>query len=141
MAAAMLLAGCSVGAASVGNFPIKRTDILRQELSDATHEAVQARVDFAPGAMFGVHVHPGIEIAYVLEGSLEYQIEGRPPIVLRAGDALFIPAGARHAARNVAAGQSSELATYLVEKGKPLVVSAPNRNFGPRGSRTPKIDQ
>jgi hypothetical protein len=34
---------------------------------------------------------------------------------------LFIPAGAIHAARNVGKGNGAELATYIVEKGKPLV--------------------
>ena len=54
--------------------------------------------------------------------SLDYQIEDRPPVTLKAGDVLFIPAGAVHAARNVGSVKGAELATYLVEKGKPLVV-------------------
>lgn len=127
IAAAMLFAGCSVGAASLGDTSVQRTDILKQELGDAAHEVAQVRVDFAPGEHSGTHSHPGVEIAYVLEGSLAYLIEGRPPVVLRAGDALLIPAGIRHAARNVGTGRSSELATYLVEKGRPLLVPAPTR--------------
>ena len=70
---------------------------------------------------FGNHTHPGEEIIYVLEGSLEYQIEGEPPVTLKAGDVLFIPAGTIHSARNVGSGTGSELATYIVEKGKPLL--------------------
>ena len=80
------------------------------------------RVDLAPGVAFGKHWHPGEEIVYVLQGSLEYDVEGRPPVTLRAGDVLFIPARTNHAARNVGKTNGSELATYLVEKGKPLVV-------------------
>jgi quercetin dioxygenase-like cupin family protein len=57
----------------------------------------------------------------VLEGALEYQIEGRAPMTLKAGDVLFIPAGTIHAAKNVGSVTASELATYVVEKGKPLV--------------------
>jgi quercetin dioxygenase-like cupin family protein len=71
---------------------------------------------------FGKHSHPGEEIAYVLEGSLEYQVEGKPPVTLKAGEVLFIPAGTIHAAKNVGSGNGAELATYIVEKGKPLVV-------------------
>lgn len=141
MAAAVLLAGCGVNASPVSKPSIERTGVLRQDLGDAVREAVQVRVDFAPGAAFGMHVHPGEEIAYVLEGSLAYQIEGRPPIVLRAGDALFIPAGTRHAARNVGAGRSVELATYLVEKGKPLVVLVPNRDDDRRGPHVRESDE
>ena len=65
--------------------------------------------------------HPGAEIAYVIEGLLEYQLEGKPPVTLKAGDALFIPAGVVHSAKNVGSGNAAELATYVVEKGKPLV--------------------
>ena len=82
------------------------------------------RVDFAPGVAFGKHSHPGEEIVYVLEGSLEYQLEGKPPVTLKAGEVLFIPAGTIHAAKNVGSGNAAELATYIVEKGKPLVVMA-----------------
>jgi quercetin dioxygenase-like cupin family protein len=71
------------------------------------------------------HTHPGEEIIYVLEGLLEYQVEGKPPVTLRAGDVLFIPAGTIHAAKNVGSGNAAELATYVVEKGKPLVTVVP----------------
>jgi quercetin dioxygenase-like cupin family protein len=73
---------------------------------------------------FGRHWHPGEEIIYVLEGSLEYEVEGKPPTTLRAGDVLFIPARTIHAAKNVGRGNGAELATYVVEKGKPFLVVA-----------------
>jgi quercetin dioxygenase-like cupin family protein len=100
---------------------IKRTDLQRHNLSAPGREAVQVRVDFEPGAAFGRHTHPGEEIIYVLEGALEYQVEGKPPMTLKAGDVLFIPAGTIHAAKNVGSVTASELATYVVEKDKPLV--------------------
>ena len=99
---------------------IGRTESLRHDLQPG-REVIQVRVDFAPGAAFGMHTHPGEEVAYVLEGTVEYQFEGKPPVTLKAGEALFIPAGTLHAARNVGSGNAAELATYLVEKGKPLV--------------------
>jgi quercetin dioxygenase-like cupin family protein len=103
---------------------IKRADLLRHELSVPGREVIQVRVDFAPGVAFPAHSHPGEEIAFVIEGELEYRLEGRPPVTLKAGEALFIPAGAVHAASNVGTVNAAELATYLVEKGKPLVVLA-----------------
>ena len=66
-------------------------------------------------------VRPGEEIIYVLDGTWEYTIEGRPPVILKAGNVLFIPAGTVHSARNVGTVRGSELATYIVEKGKPLL--------------------
>jgi quercetin dioxygenase-like cupin family protein len=67
------------------------------------------------------HTHPGEEIIYILEGSLEYQVERQPPKTFNAGDALTVPAGVVHAVRNVGNGNAAELATYVVEKGKPLI--------------------
>jgi quercetin dioxygenase-like cupin family protein len=103
---------------------IKRTDLQRHDLSTPGREVVQVHVDFDPGAAFGKHSHPGEEIVNVLEGTLEYQIEGKPPVTLKAGEVLFIPAGTIHAAKNVGSGNGAELATYIVEKGKTLVVLA-----------------
>jgi quercetin dioxygenase-like cupin family protein len=100
---------------------VTRTDLQRHDLSAAGREAIQVRVDLAPGVAFGKHTHPGEEIIYVLEGTLEYQIEDKPPVTLKAGDVLFIPAGTVHSARNPGSVTGSELATYIVEKGKPLV--------------------
>ena len=101
---------------------ITRTDLQRHDLSVPGREVVQVRVDFAPGAAFPRHNHPGEEIVYAIEGSMEYRVEGKPSVTLKAGDVLFIPAGAIHAVRNIGSGNAAELATYIVEKGKPLVV-------------------
>jgi quercetin dioxygenase-like cupin family protein len=100
---------------------IERTDLQRHDLDVPGREVIQARVTFAPGAAFGRHRHPGEEIIYVLEGSLEYVVEGKPPVTLRAGEVLFIPTGAIHSARNVGSVNAAELATYVVEKGKPIL--------------------
>jgi quercetin dioxygenase-like cupin family protein len=101
---------------------VKRTDLQRHDLSAPGREVVQVRIDFDRGAVAPKHTHPGEEIIYVLAGSLEYQVEGKPPVTLKADDVLFIPAGTIHAAKNVGSGNGAELATYVVEKGKPLVV-------------------
>jgi quercetin dioxygenase-like cupin family protein len=122
-AMAALIAGSALAlsAAQAQTPGVKRTDLQRHDLSVAGHEAVQVRVDLAPGVAFGKHTHPGEEIIYVLEGTFEYEVEGKPPVTLKAGDVLFIPAGTVHAAKNVGTVTASELATYIVEKGKPLL--------------------
>ena len=101
---------------------ISRTDLQQHDISISGREVVQTRVDFAPGAVAPRHKHPGEEIVYVLAGTLEYRIEGQPTAILRPGDVLFIPYGTVHAVTNVGFDTASELATYVVEKGKPLVV-------------------
>ena len=121
MAAASLASSALVAQGTRPNWPgTSRTDLQRHDLGIKGWESLQARVDFEPGSFATRHKHPGEEIIYVLEGSLEYQIDGSPPVVLKPGDVLFVPAGAIHSARNVGKVRGAELATYIVEKGKPL---------------------
>jgi quercetin dioxygenase-like cupin family protein len=101
---------------------LSRTDLQRHDLSVPGREVIQTIVELAPGVAAAKHRHPGEEIIYVLKGSLEYQVEDKPPVTLKAGDVLFIPAQTVHGARNVGSVPGAELATYVVEKGKPLVV-------------------
>ncbi|SFD47797.1 cupin domain-containing protein [Flavobacterium phragmitis] len=101
---------------------IKRIDLQKHDLSVPGREMVQARIDFDGHSAFGKHYHHGEEIIYVVEGSLEYQIEGKEPVTLKAGEVLFIPAGVVHSAKNNTNAKASELATYIVEKGKPILV-------------------
>lgn len=104
---------------------LHRTDLLRKDLDVEGREVIQVRVDFEPGVTSPNHSHPGVEVAHVIEGTFEYQLEGQPPVTLKAGDSLYIPAGVAHIAKNVGTQSASELATYIVKKGEPLVVIKP----------------
>lgn len=124
-AASLLLATAVQAQPAAPKFDAKgiaRTETVRSAF-DANREAIQVRVDFKPGASFPMHSHPGVEIAYVLSGSIEYELEGKT-IRLQAGESLFIPAGAKHSAKNVGTEVCSELATYVVEKNQPIVILA-----------------
>jgi quercetin dioxygenase-like cupin family protein len=123
MAMAALVAGTVLAplGAQAQTPGVTRTDLQRHDLSAPGREAIQVRVDLAPGVAFGKHTHPGEEIIYVLEGTLEYQVGDKPPVTLKAGDVLFVPANTPHSARNPGSVKGSELATYIVEKGKPLL--------------------
>ncbi|MGG7578541.1 cupin domain-containing protein [Rhizobium sp. YTUHZ045] len=122
---AMVLALALGGAAAAhAEQPIERTDLIKNDIDVPGHEVVQVRVDIAPGVLAPNHSHPGEEVAFVLEGTLEYKLEGREPVTLRAGQSLFIPSGVVHSARNVGSGRASELATYIVRKDEALVVPA-----------------
>lgn len=123
LAAVLMLAG-PASAAAPAPHGTSRTDLQRHDLSIPGRETVQARIDIAPGAVAPWHRHPGEEVIYILEGTLEYQLEGEAPVTLKAGDVLFVPAGVAHMARNRTATNGAELATYIVEKGKPLLVPA-----------------
>ena len=56
---------------------LTRTDLQRHDLSVPGREVIQNRVDISPDAPPVRHKHPGEEIIYVLEGALEYAIDGR----------------------------------------------------------------
>ena len=121
LAALTLGSGLVLHAARAQGPGLTRTDLQRHDLSVPGREVVQVLVGFAPASVAARHSHPGEEIVYVVEGSLEYQLEGKPPVTVKAGEVLFIPAGTIHAAKNVGTVNGAELATYVVEKGKPLV--------------------
>ena len=123
---AMLIvaSGWALQAALAQQQGVKRTELQRYDLSIPGREVIQVRVDLDPGVTFPKHSHPGEEIIYVLEGVWEYQVEDKEPMRLKAGDVLFVPAGVKHAAKNLGTGNGSVLATYIVEKGKPLLIPA-----------------
>jgi quercetin dioxygenase-like cupin family protein len=100
---------------------LTRTDLQRQDLSAPGREVIQNRVEIGPEAPAIRHWHPGEEIIYVLEGTLEYEIESDSPRTVSAGEALTVPAERVHAVRNVGDRTAAELATYVVEKDKPLL--------------------
>lgn len=99
---------------------LTRTELQEHDLSVPGKEVIQNRVDVDPDAPAIRHWHPGEEVIYVVQGTLEYEIEGEPGLILSAGEALTVPAERVHSVRNVGDGIATELATYIVEKGRPL---------------------
>jgi quercetin dioxygenase-like cupin family protein len=97
-----------------------RTMLQDHPLSIRDRHAVMSRSEFQPGASSGRHTHPGEELGYVLEGTLELTIDGKAPQRLKAGDVIFMPAGAVHDAKNVGTGPLRVVSTYVLEVGKPL---------------------
>lgn len=111
----------AAAAALVRQTGFKRTDLQQHDLSIPGREVIQSRVDIAPGVISPKHYHHGEEIIYVIEGTFEYQLEGKPPVTVKAGQVLFVPAGTVHTAKNIGTTNAAELATYVVEKGEPLL--------------------
>jgi quercetin dioxygenase-like cupin family protein len=103
---------------------VKRTELQRHDLSASGREVIQVRVAVDPGVALPMHSHHGEEMVYVLEGTWEFQLEGKGVQTLKAGDVAFVPTGVKHWAKNVGSDTGSVLATYVVEKGKPLVIPA-----------------
>ena len=119
--AAGVMAGWGIGKLDAQQQPaFKRMILQKHDLSAKGREAVQVLAEFAPGAAAGKHTHPGEEFGYVLEGTLMLEVQGGKPLMLKAGDTFFVPAGVVHDGRNVGNGPVKVLATYVIEKGKPV---------------------
>src|SRR3954462_13982248 len=118
--AAALIGVWATGSTKAQQPGFKRVEMQRHDLGTPGREVVQVRAEFEPGASIGKHTHPGEEIGYLLEGNLELEIAGKPNATLKAGDAFFVPAETPHAAKNMGKGPAKVLATYIIEKGKPV---------------------
>jgi quercetin dioxygenase-like cupin family protein len=115
----------AIAAGVAGQAPtFKRTVLQQADLSIPGKEAVTAVAEFQPGAVAGRHTHPGEEVGYVIDGTVLVEIDGKPAQTLTAGKAFLIPAGAIHNATNKGTGVAKILATYIVEKGKPVATPA-----------------
>jgi quercetin dioxygenase-like cupin family protein len=120
----LALAALAAVASSQPSAGFKRTILQQMDISVPGREAVTGIAEAAPGASAGRHTHPGEEVGYVLEGTLLVEIEGKPAMTLNAGQTFLIPNGAVHNATNTGTGPARVLATYIVEKGKPLATPA-----------------
>src|SRR4026209_2866388 len=104
---------------------IARMDLQQHELSVPGREVIQHVVTISPEAPAIRHKHPGgEEIIYVLEGTLEYTVDGQRPTIVNAGEVFFVPADTVHAVSNLGMSAAADVATYVVEKNKPLLVPA-----------------
>src|SRR5687767_13483548 len=113
-----------VGGVNAQQPGFSRTVIQRGDLSTPGREVVSAIAEFEPGSTVGSHTHPGEEAGYLLEGTLLFEQSGKPSVTLKAGEMFFVPAGTVHNATNKGSGRTRVLATYIVEKGKPLATAA-----------------
>jgi quercetin dioxygenase-like cupin family protein len=123
--AGAMLASLGLGAALYAQQPgFTRKMLQDQNLSVSERHAVQVVAEFIPGGAAGKHTHPGEELGYILEGTLQLEVAGQPPRTLHAGEVFFIPAGVVHDGKNIGSGPAKVLATYVVEKGKPVASPA-----------------
>jgi quercetin dioxygenase-like cupin family protein len=109
--------------APLASAPIKRIPLQKSDVPGTSYEAITGIAEIAPNVSIGRHSHFGTETGYVLEGETTLLIDGQPPKVVKAGDSYVIPAGAVHDAKS-GATPVRVLATYIVEKGKPLATPA-----------------
>jgi quercetin dioxygenase-like cupin family protein len=88
----------------------------------AAPQQVQMRgANYTPGQGIARHVHPGVEMAYVVQGTIEFRV-GNQLIVRHAGETELLPRGIPHAAKNIGAGTARVVSTFIIDQGQPLRV-------------------
>ena len=103
---------------------IKRTPLQKFDVPGTGYETVIGIAEIVPNVKIGRHTHPGPESGYMLEGEMVLLVDGQPEKTVRVGESYQVPSGAVHDARTGAQG-AKVIATYVVEKGKPLALPAP----------------
>jgi quercetin dioxygenase-like cupin family protein len=122
---ALSLLASTVYAQQESPSPITRTVLQKAEFPGNQYATITVMVEIKPGATVPRHTHPGIEMAFVLEGEGDLLADGQPDKHLKAGDSSQMPAAVPHSARNTNAGKPWKLiVTYVVEKDKPLASPA-----------------
>jgi quercetin dioxygenase-like cupin family protein len=99
---------------------VKRTILMKQDMSIPGREAVMALVELPPGAAEGRHTHFAEVYAFVQEGEITLENEGQATVTLKAGDFFHILPGAIHQAINKGTTTAKLAAVFVAEKGKPL---------------------
>jgi quercetin dioxygenase-like cupin family protein len=103
----------------------KVTTLMRQALPDYPgKEGVLVTVEFAPGHVDAAHRHPGHVFVYVLEGSVEMQMEGGELYTLKPGDTFYEnPKDTHPVGRNVSKTEPAKLLVFFVtDENVPLVL-------------------
>ena len=111
-------------AAAAQTQTIKRTPLQKFDVPGTNYETVIGMAEIVPNVNIGRHTHPGPESGYMLDGDMTLLVDGQPPLALKTGDSYKIAPGAVHDAKTGDKG-AKVIATYVVEKGKPLASPAP----------------
>lgn len=76
---------------------------------------------FRPGDRTVFHTHRHPVTVYVLEGTFTLEMEGRAPVLVRAGEALVEPPGVRMTGFNRTEGPLRVVIVYVAEPGTPFL--------------------
>jgi len=104
---------------------IKRAVLQKHDLKVPGHEGVMVSVEIPPGAREGRHTHPAADLfVYVVEGTINVEVDGKPAGTYKAGDTFFTPAGKVHEGINTSNAPVKLIGVFATEKGKPLTAPA-----------------
>ena len=104
--------------------PIKRTVVQKADFPGTTMSTLLVMIEVVPNGVAARHTHPGVETGYVIDGTVELTIGSQPPATFKQGDTYMIPATVPHSVK-AGSGGVKLVATFVVEKDKPLASPAP----------------
>src|SRR5262245_28864315 len=100
---------------------VKRTSVGKADVPNSNYEAITAIVESMPGFKAARDLHPGIVLCQVLEGEFWLAFDDQPEKDYKAGEQCSLPSKAIHNEGAVGSSPLKLVATYVVEKGQPLV--------------------
>ncbi len=84
-------------------------------------EAILVQRIVPPGAESGKHTQSGNEIVNIQEGSVIFEVQGKPAVTLKAGETFSTAAGEVHNVKNASSSAPVKaLAFYIAKKGARL---------------------
>jgi quercetin dioxygenase-like cupin family protein len=122
--AAVGLVASKVDAGAQAPAGFTRTVIQKSEYPGDKYVSVLMSIEIEPNALVPRHTHPGIESAYLVSGTCTLSVKGQPDRAVKAGDGFQIQPETPHSVRN-GPEKSRVIATYIVEKDKPIASPAP----------------
>ena len=123
--AALAAGGLAQPAAAQQPTAIQRIELAKQMFPPDKYATFIYMVVVQPGGIVARHTHPGIEMGYTLEGDAVLTVEGQPDLKMTPGVTYSVPPGAIHGAKNTGDKPIKIVATFVVEKDKPLATPAP----------------
>jgi quercetin dioxygenase-like cupin family protein len=102
---------------------VKRDVVLKQDMTIPGREALMVKVVLPPGVAEGRHTHPAEVFGFVVDGTIECEIEGKTS-TLKAGDHFYFAPGQVHQNLNKSAAPATTYVVFVAEKGKPLTTPA-----------------
>ena len=104
---------------------VTRKVLLQQDLAIPGFTAAMVAVEIPVGGREGKHTHPGTVMVYVQEGALTLDYEGKPTATYKAGQTFSVEPGKIHEGINKGSTPVRAIASFIVEKEKPLTTQAP----------------
>jgi quercetin dioxygenase-like cupin family protein len=100
---------------------VTRTPLVTKDLPmPGGFVATLVRVDLPVGAREGRHMHSGTLVAFVKEGALTLDHEGKPTVTYKAGETFSVEPGNVHEGMNKGTVPTQLIATFVYPKDKPM---------------------